>query len=376
MGLWRRGGVCRRLGNAALVAAAVTAASVVGLAGPATADVTIDSEQGQRTGGARIAFRVTNESSTASITKVEVRFPGNVRIPEIYPIAVADWAPSITMTRVDNNPANDVPSAVVWVTMPGREIKPGATSLLPLAMGPMPDTETVYFDVVQTRSDGSTETWAGVDVPAAGAQHPAFTLKLAPLEPGQVPEDHGHGGAAASGVAQTGAAVDPEAADPDSTDGSGTVQLVLVLLLIAVLTGFALFWQRRRGAPRVDQDVDQNADQNADENVDVDRAGAADDAAPATRARIQREKGAAPKKRAAVATGAPSPAKAKAKVKAKGADEPARVQRRTVVRASVPERAAGRRAVARKSTGGTTVTVARGRGNGSKRAGNVEGDNA
>jgi uncharacterized protein YcnI len=362
------------LGNAALVAAAVTAASVVGLAGPATADVTIDSEQGQRTGGARIAFRVTNESSTASITKVEVRFPGNVRIPEIYPIAVADWAPSITMTRVDNNPANDVPSAVVWVTMPGREIKPGATSLLPLAMGPMPDTETVYFDVVQTRSDGSIETWAGVDVPAAGAQHPAFTLKLAPLEPGQVPEDHGHGGAAASGGAQTGAAVDPEAADPDSTDGSGTVQLALVLLLIAVLTGFALFWQRRRGAPRVDQDVDQDVDRNVDE----DRAEAADDTAPATRARIQREKGAAPKKRTAVATGAPSPAKAKAKakVKAKGADEPARVQRRTVVRASVPERAAGRRPVARKSTGGGTVTVARGRGNGSKRAGNVEGDNA
>ena len=92
------------------------------------------------------------------------------------------------MTKVDNNPANDVPSAVVWVTMPGREIKPGATSLLPLAMGPMPDTEAVYFDVIQTRSDGSIETWAGVDVPAAGAQHPAFALKLAPLEPGQVPE--------------------------------------------------------------------------------------------------------------------------------------------------------------------------------------------
>jgi uncharacterized protein YcnI len=236
-----------------LVAVAVTAASVVGLAGPAAADVSIDSEQGQRTGGARIAFRVTNESSTASITKVEVRFPGNVRIPEIYPIAVADWAPSITMTRVDNNPANDVPGSVVWVTMPGREIKPGATSLLPLAMGPMPDTEIVYFDVIQTRSDGSIETWAGVDVPAAGAQHPAFTLKLVPLEPGQVPEDHGHGGAAATDGAQTGAGVDPEAVDPeaddlDSTDGSGTVRLVLVLLLIAALTGLALYWQRRRSA--------------------------------------------------------------------------------------------------------------------------------
>jgi len=111
MGLWRRGGVCRRLGNAALVAAAVTAASVVGLAGPATADVTIDSEQGQRTGGARIAFRVTNESSTASITKVEVRFPGNVRIPEIYPIAVADWAPPGAVAAARAFPAPPWPAA-------------------------------------------------------------------------------------------------------------------------------------------------------------------------------------------------------------------------------------------------------------------------
>jgi hypothetical protein len=297
-----------------------------------------------------------------------VRFPGNVRIPEIYPIAVADWAPSITMTRVDNNPANDVPGSVVWVTMPGREIKPGATSLLPLAMGPMPDTEIVYFDVIQTRSDGSIETWAGVDVPAAGAQHPAFTLKLVPLEPGQVPEDHGHGGAAATDGAQTGAGVDPEAVDPeaddlDSTDGSGTVRLVLVLLLIAALTGLALYWQRRRSAPGADEDG----------------AEAADDTAPAVRAPVQRDKGAAPTRRMAAATKTPSPGKAAGaatRAKAARADEPARVQRRKVVRTSAPKTAAGRRAVARKSPGGATVTVARGRGNGSKRAGNAGGDNA
>ena len=196
---------------------------------------------------------MTNESSTASITKIEVRFPGDVRIAEIYPIAVADWAPSITMTKVDNNPANDVPSAVVWITMPGKEIKPGATSLLPLAMGPMPDAEFVYLDVIQTRSDGSTETWAGVDVPAAGAQHPAFALKLVPLEPGQVPEDHGHGaGSHGRGADRCGRRSGGRGAG-QPPKAPTTVRLAVVLLLIAALTGFALYWQRRRGARSADE---------------------------------------------------------------------------------------------------------------------------
>jgi hypothetical protein len=309
----------------ATAVAGLSAVAVFGLAGPAAADVSIDSEQGQRSGGARIAFRVTNESPTASITKVEVRFPGNVRIPEIYPIAVADWAPSITMTKVDNNPANDVPSSVVWVTMPGREIKPGATSVLPLAMGPMPDIDTVYLDVVQTRSDGSIVTWAGVDVPAAGAQHPAFALKLVPLQPGQVPE-HGHGGAAAADQPQTDAAAE----EPDTAEGSSAVRLVMVLLLIVAVTGFALFWQRRRGAPSAAEDVSQDVDEGT--------------TAPAATGEV---------------------------------DEPAPVRRRSVVRPTAARTAAERRAAARKSTGGAaTATIARRRENAPKRARNTEGNNA
>jgi hypothetical protein len=142
----------------ATAVAGLSTVAVFGLATPAAADVSFDSQQGQRSGGARVAFRVTNEHPTASIVKVEVRLPGDLRLPEVYPIAVADWAPSITMTKVDDKSGNDFASAVVWITMPGKDIKPGASSLLPLAMGPMPDREAVYLDVIQTRSDGSTET--------------------------------------------------------------------------------------------------------------------------------------------------------------------------------------------------------------------------
>ncbi len=354
----------------ATAVAGLSVVAVFGLATPAAADVSFDSQQGQRTGGARVAFRVNNEHPTASITKVEVRFPGDLRLPEVYPIAVADWAPSITMTKVDDNPANDVSSAVVWITMPGRDIKPGGTSLLPLAMGPMPDREAVYLDVIQTRSDGSTETWAGVDVPAAGAQHPALKLDLVPLAPGQVPDNH-HGGAAASGVPPADVAADPVAEDADSSEGSGTAQLAVVLLIIAALTAFALYWQRRRGGARADGDKTGT--------------GAAGDAAPGFRVPAQRRKGGAPPKKT------PAPAKAAAAspkateevaepvpVASAGDQRTAAVQRRWVVPTTAAKKgAAGRRTVARKSSGGaTTVTMARRGGNASQRAGKTEGDNA
>jgi hypothetical protein len=361
----------------ATAVAGLSVVAVFGLAGPAAADVSFDTEQAQRTGGARLAFKLTNDSPTASVTKFEVRFPAEVNIPEIYPIAVADWAPLITMKKVDDDPGHDVPTAVVWSTMPGKEIKPGATSLLPLAMGPMPDADYLYLDVLVTRSDGSTETWAGVDTPTAGAQHPAFAVKLVPLKPGEVPEV-GHGGAADTGVAQTGeAADDPATQDSNSAGGSSTVGLAVVLLIIAALTGFALYWRRRRGA--------------ATESAKL--AEADDDDAPAARIpAAQRKKGAPPKKATPskkAAASAPAPAKAAKAASAKTAPaeapaeveevtEPVRVQRRSVVRTTAAKKSAERRrTVTRKSAGGTaTATIARQRGNASNRAAETEGDNA
>jgi hypothetical protein len=372
----------------ATAVAGLSAVAVFGFSAPAAADVSFDTEQAQRTGGARVAFKLTNDSPTATVTKFEVRFPGEYNIAEIYPIAVGEWAPMITMKPVDDKPENDVPVAVVWTAMPGKEIKPGATSLLPLAMGPMPDAEFLYLDVVVTRSDGSTETWAGVDTPAAGAQHPAFAVKLVPLKPGEVPEV-GHGGAADTGAADTGVAqteaADPAAADPSSTESSGPVGLAVVLLIIAALTGFALYWQRRRSATSTGND---RPNRNGAGKKGKGRAEAADDEAPAARIPAQRKKGAPPKKvaaakkapakaaaapvKAAVAEAAPDEA-----VPASPAGKPAAVQRRSVVRATAAKKAAGRRTVVRKSTGGAaTVTLARRNGSASSRPGDAGGDNA
>lgn len=366
--------------------AGVSAVAVFGLAAPASADVTIDSEQGQRLGGARIALRVTNEHPTATITKVEVHFPSDITIPEIYPIAVADWAPSITMTKVDDNPANDRSSAVTWITMPGKEIKPGATSLLPLAMGPMPDREVVYLDVVQTRSDGTTERWAGVDTPVAGAQHTAFPLKLEPLPPGQAPLSH-HGGAASPG-AQADVAADPVAADDsEASEGSGGARLAVALLLIAALTVFALFWQRRR---RLSGGDDDRASARRGRNTPAPASAKAAKPVPA-KAKAAPVK-AAPVKaaKATPAKGAPAkvvPATAKAATAAP-VDETADVaaaasapvvQRRTVVRGAAARKATDRRrTVVRKSGAGgsATATIARRRGNASNRPVESGSDNA
>lgn len=388
------------------VVAGLSAVAVFGFSAPAAADVSFDTEQAQRTGGARVAFKVTNDSPTASVTKFEVRFPGGVNIPEIYPIAVADWAPEITMKKVDDDPGHDIPTAVVWITMPGKEIKPGGTSLLPLAMGPMPDAEFLYLDVIVTRSDGSTETWAGVDTPTAGAQHAAFAVKLVPLAPGEVPEV-GHGAAADdSDVAQTHpAAQDPAAQDPaaqdsaaDDSDGAGssnTVWLAVLLLVIAALTGFALYRQRRGGAASVSAKLAETADGTvAKGRVPAQRkkgapskkapagakkaAPAAKKATPATRASVPAKATTAKPAPAKVAPAKPAPAKVAAVVEpapvAPDGDRSTAVQRRSVVRATAAKKAADRRrTVTRKSVGGAaTATIARQRGNGS----NGAGDNA
>jgi hypothetical protein len=172
-----------------------------------------------------LTFRVTNESTTASIVRIEVRLPVEARILEVYPIAAADWAPMTTMRSVDGNPDHDIPESVTWITMPGKDIKPGATSELTLAIGPMPVADRLLIDVLQTRSDGTVVTWAGAS-PAgdAATRHPAFALTLRPDPAATVAEE-------------------PVAEEPES--GSNGWRILLILLAIGLVTLFAYLWQRR-----------------------------------------------------------------------------------------------------------------------------------
>jgi uncharacterized protein YcnI len=236
-----------------MMIAGLAALAAFGLAEPAAADVSVTPTEAKQGSGGRLTFRITNESTTAAITRIEVRIPLEARIAEAYPIAAADWAPLISLTSIDGDRSKEVATAVTWMTMPGKELKPGATAELTMAIGPLPANDRLYLDIVQTRSDGSVVTWAGAGVPAASAQHPAFELTLTP----------------AAAVPHEEPAAEPPA---EESGGSNGGRLAIILLLIAAVTLYAYLWQRRSSAHDTDDSDASASDPDASDSAASDSA--------------------------------------------------------------------------------------------------------
>ena len=164
-----------RIGLVALV--------ILGWATPAAADVSVTPDQVLQGESARLSFHVGNDSPTASVTKVVIRFPAQIPIPEVIPLSMPEWAVGITMRKLDQplmgmhgGAIKEVVEAITWTAVPGGATKPGQASELPFAAGPFPQVDAMAFDVEQTLSDGKTVRWTG----AAGNPHPAAVLKLVP----------------------------------------------------------------------------------------------------------------------------------------------------------------------------------------------------
>jgi periplasmic copper chaperone A len=253
-------------GGAAVVSALVFAA-------PASADITVtptqltdtDSNsvtQAQPVQGepARLAFTVTTSSRTASTTKVQVLLPADTPIAEVYPLSAPDWAPALTEKQLDKpvlgvhgTQIDQGVTEITWTPAPGREIKPGKSSVLQVEAGPMPSTDQIILKLVQTYSDGKVT-------------RSEATVKLSPPT-GQARQGHDpHGGAAAQ---------DPAASTSDegSDSGGGTKLALIISVLVigllggAVVGGFALPRLRRSAAaltvPREELDAPAQAEEPA-----------------------------------------------------------------------------------------------------------------
>ncbi|SCF30989.1 DUF1775 domain-containing protein [Micromonospora mirobrigensis] len=148
-----------------------------------------------------VAVLLPEERAGSRTTRIELRMPPDAPIGEVYPLSVPDWAPRITTRTLDRPVAgihspelDQVTEAVTWTRAPGAGTGPARLSL---GMGPMPATDRVRFQLIQTYADGTVVRWAD---PAGGA-HPAPTIPLLPALP--VSGGHaGHGGTDAGGPAQ------------------------------------------------------------------------------------------------------------------------------------------------------------------------------
>jgi len=239
--------------------AAVTALSATGLllwSGTAAyaADVTTTPTQARQGDAVRLEFSVPEERAGTTTRQVEVRLPADAPVAEVYPMSVDGWAPKISSRTLDKPVAGihsggvtSVTTAVTWVRVGAST--PGPARLA-LSMGPLPQTERLTFEVVQTYADGTVVRWAGAD----GA-HPAPVLTLLPAAAGAGgPAGHGGHGAPAAGAAtgpqaganggagtNGGAGVDGAAvAGTDSAgEESGNADAMLAAGLVAGLGGGA-----------------------------------------------------------------------------------------------------------------------------------------
>lgn len=288
----------RRVRLRAATLLAVVAAGTLGWPGAASAAevaVTTSPAQVHQGDAIELAVVLPEERSGSRTTRIELKMPADAPIGEVYPLSVPDWAPTITTRRLDQPVAgihaaelDQVTDAVTWIRMPGTR---GAAARLSLGMGPMPATDRLTFEVIQTYADGTVVRW--VDPP--GGAHPAPTVTLLPPPPGTTthggdaaPAGAAHGGHGAAGGDPAGAAPGGSGVGLPAAGATGdgpSADLLLGGGLLAGLAGGAaigwLFSRRRRDTMTLPSDTADSPTPPTDPSAVPDSDAAADpDTAP------------------------------------------------------------------------------------------------
>ncbi|MFG3601730.1 YcnI family copper-binding membrane protein [Micromonospora chersina] len=222
----------RRPATAAALTLAAVATAVLGLAGPASAHVTVNPTEATQGGYGRFAFRVPNESDTASTTKVEVNLPESAPVGSVSTMPVPGWTVTVEKRKVDppievhGSQLTEAVSKLTWTAAPNGGVKPGEFQEFPVSMGPLPQTDRMVFKVLQTYSDGNVSRW--IEEPTPGGEEPENPAPVLTLT-------------AASASASPAASAPAAAADDDDDDAdTGAATAFGVAGLVAGLAGLVL----------------------------------------------------------------------------------------------------------------------------------------
>ncbi|MET7803372.1 YcnI family copper-binding membrane protein [Micromonospora chersina] len=222
----------RRPATVAALTLAAVATAVLGLAGPASAHVTVNPTEAKQGGYGRFAFRVPNESDTASTTKVEVNLPENAPVGSVSTMPVPGWTVTVEKRKVDppievhGSQLTEAVSKLTWTAAPNGGVKPGEFQEFPVSMGPLPQTDRMVFKVLQTYSDGNISRW--IEEPTPGGEEPENPAPVLTLT-------------AASASASPVASAPAAAADDDDDDAdTGAATAFGVAGLVAGLAGLVL----------------------------------------------------------------------------------------------------------------------------------------
>ncbi|HZO66344.1 MAG TPA: YcnI family protein [Kribbellaceae bacterium] len=188
--------------------------------GPASAHVTVNPREATQGGFTKLAFRVPNESDTASTTKLEIVIPTDAPIAFISIRPVLGWTAALETTKLatpvktHDGEITEAVSKITWTsTGADSAIKTGQFQEFEVSAGPLPEVDQIIFKALQTYSDGTIVRW--IDNPPAASgeepEHPAPVLKLAKAP-----------AAGATGTAGPAAAAANANADPAATSGRDT----------------------------------------------------------------------------------------------------------------------------------------------------------
>ncbi|MFF2074983.1 YcnI family protein [Kitasatospora sp. NPDC058162] len=233
----------RRIAAVALTAAA----SVVALAGPAFAHVTVNPGSAAQGGYTAVDFRVPNESDTASTVKLEVNLPLDHPLASVRTLPLPGWSAAVEKAKLDKpikvhgSDVNEAVSKITWTADPGTKIAPGQFQEFRVSLGPLPtDADSMAFKALQTYDNGDVVRW--IDEAPAGQPepaHPAPTLKLTKAAAGD--DHHGAGATASPAAGAHGDSSDHAAAsDGDAKSSDSTARILGVVGIVVGVIGTAV----------------------------------------------------------------------------------------------------------------------------------------
>ncbi|MFE4971024.1 YcnI family protein [Kitasatospora sp. NPDC056651] len=227
----------RRIAAVALTAAA----SVVALAGPAFAHVTVNPGAAAQGGYTAVDFRVPNESDTASTVKLEVNLPLDHPLASVRTLPLPGWTAAVEKAKLDKpikvhgNDVTEAVSKITWTADAGTKIAPGQFQEFRVSLGPLPtDTDSLEFKTLQTYDNGDISRW--IDESKDGQPEPAKPAPVLKLT--KAAEGDGHGVTASP--AATGGSSDHAAAAGDAKSSDSTARTLGVVGIVVGVIGTAV----------------------------------------------------------------------------------------------------------------------------------------
>ena len=236
-----------------IVASALAAGLVCAAALPAWAHVTVTPDSAPKgASDIEITFRVPNEESTASTTKLQIAVPSNPPLLNALAQSVPGWTASVTTTHLakpiqtDDGPVTDVVSEVDWTAdSVANGIKPGDFGKFEILVGTLPSTgDQIVFKALQTYSNRDVVRWIDPVTPnGPEPDHPTPILNLTSPTTATPTPPRGTSVTTAAEASTTGLA------KKSQVDSARTVGIIGIILgALGLLIGGAALASRRRPA--------------------------------------------------------------------------------------------------------------------------------